>query len=109
MKGIELIAEHLFPDEIVRHFSITDVSRESGKLRIALTEKNEPPSVGLESKGFYPEKNVFGFPLSGQAVILGVKRRRWRDKETGKNVKRDIGITAAGKQLEKHFADFLKD
>jgi len=109
MKGIELIAAHLFPEEIVQHFSITDVSSDSGRVRIKLEEKNEPPSSGLESKGFYPEKDISDFPLRGHAVTLAVKRRRWRDKKTGKDVKREIEIVASGTQLEQQFAHFLKD
>lgn len=76
-------------------------------------EKNEIPngydSKLFESKGFMDSKIIQDFPLRGKAVYLRVRKRRWRDKQTGTIIKRDFSFIADGSKFTKDLSDFLKD
>jgi len=98
----------LLPEEIIEWFEITNIDEYQKKLCIHLEEKNLAPQGNLESKGFYPEKEIQDFPLRKRMVYLIVKVRRWRDKDTKQEIKRDFVLTAKNSKYTKEFADFLK-
>ena len=54
-------------------------------------------------------KLIQDFPLRGRAVYLRIKRRRWRQKETGAVIKRDFSFMADGSKFTQELSDFLKD
>ena len=99
----------LFPKEIVEYFEVVKSEEKNGELHIHLEEHNSPPKGNLESKGFYPVKEIQDFPLRGKPVFLKVKRRRWRDKETGDEVKKEFKLTSQGTKYTQEFAAFLKE
>jgi len=106
------------PKDLLNHFIITDIqSLCEVKLRreifyIYLEEKNELPTNYIkedyESKGFYKAKIIQDFPIRGKAVYLVIKRRRWRKKDTKKEIKSDYSFIAVGSKLTKELAAFLK-
>jgi hypothetical protein len=87
MENIKL-AEYILPSEIVRYYTIVKVETRDSELKFYLEEKSEPPplhsSKPLESKGFYPSRQIQDFPIRGKPVVLNVRIRKWRDKSTGK-------------------------
>ena len=106
------------PEALLDHFDIEftqelgEVSHKRMIYHIHLTEKNELPqgyTKGYyESKGFYKPKIIQDFPIRGKAVYLVIKRRRWRDKTTKKELKSDYSFIAEGSKLTKELSDFLK-
>lgn len=107
------------PKDLFLHFTITDIqSLCEIKLKreifhIYLEEKNELPKrykkEKYESKGFYKAKIIQDFPIRGKAVYLVIKRRRWREKDTKKEIKSDYSFIAVGSKLTEELANFLKD
>lgn len=104
----------ILPEGIFEWFEVTESSKTADTLTITLTEKNIPPllleDIGktVESKGF---KNitVSDFPIRGRQVFLTFRRRYWQVEGQKELLKRDIVLCAPGTQLEKEFADFLKE
>jgi transposase len=106
------------PIHLLTHFDLVqfnelgEVSTKQLVYHIQLTEKNTLPKgynrSHYESKGFYLEKSIQDFPIRGKAVYLLIKRRRWRNKENGKEIKSDYSFIAEGSKLTQELSDFLK-
>lgn len=111
--GSEKIYEYLLPKEITTYFEITELKEEEGNLIILIDEKNEIPieykGQKLESKGFYPCSRLEDFPIREYKVYLEVRRRKWKNLQTGKIVRRDWELTAKGTSYTKEFGNFLKE
>ncbi len=112
------LISHVLPIEILQYFQITGV-QELGNIKtkevfieVQLEEKNALPkgylSIEYESKGFLSSKRVQDFPLRGKGVYLVIKRRRWRHKETKKEIRSDYSFIAEGSKLTQELSDFLK-
>ena len=112
------LISYILPTELLSHFEITSV-QELGELaskkmilEIHLEEKNKLPSgyfsKDYESKGFSSESRIQDFPIRGKAVYLVIKRRRWRHKETKKEITSDYSFIAEGSKITKELSDFLK-
>lgn len=112
------LISYLLPSELVSHFRITNV-KELGDLRtkrmileIYMEEHNVLPpgysSSQYESKGFLSRSRIQDFPIRGKAVYLLIKRRRWRDKQTGEEIRSDYSFISQGSKLTKELSDFLK-
>lgn len=109
---------HFLPKDLLNHFTITEIQPLCEiKLKrdifyIYLEEKNELPrgynKSDYQSKGFYKSKTIQDFPIRGKAVYLIIKRRRWRNKQTKKEIKSDYSFIAVGSKLTEELADFLK-
>jgi hypothetical protein len=114
------IFSSFLPDELLTHFDIVDF-KELGCLQtkkdcfyIYLDEKNLLPKGYLptefESKGFYERAIVQDFPIRGKAFYLGIRRRRWRNKnDKSIEIKSDYSFIADGSKLTVELSDFLKD
>lgn len=102
----------VFPREIVDRFDITNIEQPADhQLRITLVEKATPPidqGACVVSKGFATTKIIYDYPLRDRAVILAIKRRRWRDRTTGKDIHVPLTLTASGTSYTKEFGAFLK-
>ena|SRR3989339_1168860 len=104
----------MLPEGIFEWFDVTESSKTAETLTITLTEKNIPPlplaDIGkhVESKGF-KDITVSDFPIRGRQVFLTFRRRYWQVEGRKELLKRDIVLCAPGTQLEKEFADFLKE
>jgi len=106
------LAKYVLPEEIFRYFEIEKIYQSGRELHLYLEELNEPPEGYkrelLESKGFHDETVLKDFPIREKASYLHVRRRRWKDKTTGKSVSRDWQLVAEGTHYTQGFASFLK-
>ena len=66
-------------------------------------------SKDYESKGFMDAVCITDFPIRDHKVILKLRRRRWRNIETGETFVERISVTEAGTRYSKEFAAFLKE
>ncbi len=113
----ELI-KYILPEKLLKHFKtvsieeLGDISTKKMILELDLEENNELPdgysSCDYESKGFSSSKRIQDFPLRGKAVYLVIRRRRWRNKQTKKEITSDYSFIAEGSKLTKELSDFLK-
>lgn len=113
------IFSSFLPGGLLSHFDIVDF-KELGALQtkkdcfyIYLDEKNILPKnykdTDFESKGFYERVLIQDFPIRGKAVYLGIRRRRWRNKnDKSIEVKSDYSFIAEGSKLTIELSDFLK-
>lgn len=108
----EEILKHILPKEFVEYFDLIGIDSIGDQLSFSLDEKNITPpeheEKELESKGFLPSVQIIDFPIRDKRVILGVRRRKWRDKKTGKTYTRNWELKAEGTSYTKEFAAFLK-
>ena len=114
------IFSSFLPEGLLSHFDIVEF-KELGDLQtkkdcfyIYLDEKNILPKeyseIEYESKGFYERTIIQDFPIRGKAVYLGIRRRRWRNKNKKTfEVKSDYSFIAEGSKLTVELSDFLKD
>lgn len=101
------------PDGILEYFDIVSEITQETCFILCLEEKNIVPdeisTLNLHSHGFHPEIEVQDFPIRGKAVFLRIKRRRWKDIDTGKVYSRDWRIVAHGTRITAEFGSFLKE
>lgn len=110
--------QYIFPEELLEYFEIGKaLIKQDGPtgeeyLEVEFTEKNVLPDgydrKEYESKGFFT-KVVQDFPLRGRAVFLKVNRRRWRHRQTGAQITRDLSLLAKGSRFTAELAAFLKE
>lgn len=98
--------------EIVFHQQLGNVKTKQMEFELHLDEQNNLPTgysqSDYESKGFLPATRVQDFPIRGKAVYLLIRRRRWRHKETKKEIRNDYSFIADGSRLTQELSDFLK-
>ena len=101
------------PKGTLEWFDIKNCSKEKD-IKIILEEKNIPPikeelkNKKIVSKGFY-DITITDFPIRGRRALFTFRRRRWQIEGRKELLKRDIKLNFPGTQLEKEFADFLKE
>ena len=98
--------------EVKEFYKLGNVSTKQDEYFLCLDERNLLPSgylnINYESKGFLPSSKVQDFPIRGKAVYLVIRRRRWRHKQTHKEITRDYTLVAEGSRLTQELSDFLK-
>ena len=117
MNILEQLARLVLPKEILDNFDIvkieTDESNiDSMSMTIHLDERMNAylqKSEEYESKGFMDAVRITDFPIRDHKVILVLRRRRWRNKETGETFVDRISVTESGTRYSKEFAAFLKE
>lgn len=108
------IFELIFPKGIFEWFEITKGEIKDEDVSITLEEKDLPPlteenkNKKIIARKFH-EFTVTDFPLRGKRTLLTFRRRYWKLEGQKEYLKRDIKFSFAGTQLEKEFADFLKE
>ena len=107
------ILSHILPREFVEHFDLKDIESKEGSLCFYLDEKYVLPpdhqDKEIESYGFTSAIKLYDFPIRENKVTLYVRRRRWRDKSSGKIYTRQWDLKAYGTSYTKEFAAFLKE
>jgi hypothetical protein len=102
----------LLPELLVNHFEITAFKTENKDIHISFIENKTTPKEEtnriLVGNGFHDELTIQDFPLRGKTVFLHIKRRRWRDKQTGESVHRNWDLVAQGSRMTIDFAALLK-
>ena len=112
------LLNHILPKQLLEHFEVKKVEELGERtikkmiLEIHLEELNKLPlgypASEYESKGFLSQSKIQDFPIRGKAVYLLIKRRRWRHKETKKEIRSDYSFIAEGSKLTEELSGFLK-
>src|SRR4030043_44658 len=108
------IFEIIFPKGTFEWFDIIEGHSDENNAFITLEEKNIPPiTEEMKNKKIsavkFQDITITDFPLRGKRTLLTFRRRYWRVEGEEKYLKRDIKLCFPGTQLEKEFADFLKE
>lgn len=111
---MDKILKYLLPKEIQDFFDLVNIEEDSsGRLLLHLDEKAIKPSEHsdkeLVSKGFDEPARIQDFPIRDKATYIIVRRRKWKDKSTGKVYTTSWDLTAKGTSYTSEFAAFLKE
>lgn len=111
---ISSLLKYLLPEDLLEYFELIQVKEsEDNMLSFYLDEKSIVPpehkDKQLVSHGFDQAVTIQDFPLRQRGVYLVVRRRKWKDKVTGKIYSRTWDLTARGTSYSKEFAAFLKE
>ena len=114
---LEQLARIVLPSEILERFEIVQIETDeqdidSMSMTIHLDERMNAEyqaSEGYESLGFMEAVSVTDFPIRDHKVVLKLRRRRWKKKQTGESFVEKISVTEKGTRYSKEFAAFLKE
>jgi len=110
---IEQLLRYLLPQEIFEYFDLVAIQERGNQLELSLDEKPIKPVSHSEKElslyGFDEPVSIQDFPIRERSVYFKVRRRKWRDKNTGKIYSTRWDLTASGTSYTKEFADFLKE
>lgn len=114
---LDTLLSLFFPKELTEHFNLLShrefKDERSGATILELTfeEKNVLPAGYsndvFETKDFQ-EKTILDVPIRMRPVQLVIRRRRWRHKETGQVVQRDLSFLAKDGKFTADLVTFLK-
>lgn len=109
-KELRELIKLVLPKELLEHFNIKKVKSKGKRIEIEAEEKNNPPIVKgrVQSKGFYPAKEVEDFPIRGKSCVLRIRRRKWIEEGREGILKREIKLVHRGTRLVLDFAFFFK-
>ena len=116
-KILEQLARIVLPSDILERFEIVKIETDEKdidtmSMTIHLDERMNTEYQAheeYESLGFMEAVSVTDFPIRDHKVILKLRRRRWRNKETGESFVEQISVTEKGTRYSKEFAAFLKE
>jgi hypothetical protein len=111
---LETLLKYLLPQEVFQYFDLVEIKEEGDSvILLQLDEKSLKPSAHsdkeLASNGFDEPIRIQDFPLRDKAVYFMVRRRKWKDKKTGKIYTTKWDLAANGTNYSKEFAAFLKE
>lgn len=117
MNPLEQLARLVLPKEILDYFDIVKIDIDESdidamSMTVHLDERMNAylqKSDEFESKGFMAPVCVTDFPIRDHKVILVLRRRRWRNVDTGETFVDHISVTESGTRYSKEFAAFLKE
>ncbi len=108
------VLEIIFPKGVFEWFNLVDGEVDNEDIRITLEEKDFPP-LTKENKNKkiiarkFHDITITDFPIRGKRTLLTFRRRYWKIEGQKEYLKRDIQLSFLGTQLEKEFANFLKE
>ena len=116
-KILEQLASLVLPKEILDHFVIVKIETDERdidamSITIHLDERMNTTyqeSSEYESLGFMKAVSITDFPIRDHKVVLKLRRRRWKNKQTGESFVEQISVTEKGTRYSKEFAAFLKE
>ena len=116
-KILEQLASVVLPREILERFEIVKIETDEAdidamSMTIHLDERMNTEyqnNADYESLGFLEAVSVTDFPIRDHKVVLKLRRRRWKNKQTGKSFVEQISVTENGTRYSKEFAAFLKE
>ena len=114
---LEQLASLVLPKEILERFVRVKIETDERdidamSMTIYLDERmntSYQESEEYESLGFMDAVSVTDFPIRDHKVVLKLRRRRWKNKQTGESFVERISITEKGTRYSKEFAAFLKE
>ena len=116
-KILEQLAQLVLPKEILERFLIVKIETDEAdidamSMTIHLDErinKAYQENSEYESLGFMEAVSITDFPIRDHKVVLKLRRRRWKNKQTGESFVEQISVTEKGTRYSKEFAAFLKE
>lgn len=108
------VLEIFFPKGVFEWFNLVDGTVDDEDIKIILEEKDIPP-VSEQNKNNniiarkFHDITITDFPIRGKRTLLTFRRRYWKIEGQKEYLKRDIQLSFLGTQLEKEFANFLKE
>ncbi|MBO5181349.1 MAG: hypothetical protein J6B92_05620 [Paraprevotella sp.] len=116
-KILEQLASLVLPKEILERFVIVKIETDERdidtmSMTIHLDERMNTAyqeSDTYESLGFMDAVSITDFPIRDHKVVLKLRRRRWKNKQTGESFVEKISVTEKGTRYSKEFAAFLKE
>ena len=109
---LQALARFILPEDILENFDIVGIEQLGEELHIHLDEQLIHPAGYspelISSNGFLAESQVHDFLIRDRKVLLHIRRRRWRENDTGKSISRELTLTSKGTRYTKSFASFLK-
>ena len=116
-KILEQLASLVLPKEILERFVIVKIETDERdidamSMTINLDERMNrayQESDTYESLGFMDAVSITDFPIRDHKVVLKLRRRRWKNKQTGESFVEKISVTEKGTRYSKEFAAFLKE
>jgi hypothetical protein len=106
------VLEIFFPKGVFEWFDLVDGTIVDGdNIKMTLEEKDIPP-VSEDQKIIarkFHDITITDFPIRGRRTLLTFRRRYWKIEGQKEYLKRDIQLSFLGTQLEKEFANFLKE
>ena len=108
------ILKLIFPEGVFEWFDVVGGKMDEENFQIILKEKNLPPiekedkNKKVFTKGF-TNITITDFPIRGRRTLITFKRRYWQVEGRKEYLKRNIKLCFPGTQLEKEFANFLKE
>ena len=114
---LEQLAQLVFPKEILERFLIVKIETDEAdidamSMTIHLDERINrayQENAEYESLGFMKAVSVTDFPIRDHKVVLKLRRRRWKNKQTGESFVEQISVTEKGTRYSKEFTAFLKE
>ena len=109
---LEQLAQLVLPKEILERFLIVKIETDEAdidamSMTIHLDErinKAYHENAEYESLGFMEAVSVTDFPIRDHKVVLKLRRRRWKNKQTGESFVEQISVTEKGTRYSKEFA-----
>lgn len=108
------VLEIFFPKGVFEWFDLVDGTADDEDIKITLEEKDIPPA-NEENKNQkiiarkFHDITITDFPIRGRRALLTFRRRYWKIEGQKEYLKRDIQLAFFGTQLEREFANFLKE
>ena len=116
-KILEQLASLVLPKEILERFVIVKIETDERDIdAMSMTNHLDErmntayqESEDYESLGVMDAVSVTDFPIRDHKVVLKLRRRRWKNKQTGESFVERISVTENGTRYSKEFAAFLKE
>ncbi len=106
------VLEIFFPKGVFEWFDLVDGTIiDDDNIKVTLQEKDISPVDEIQkiiARKFH-DITITDFPIRGRRTLLTFRRRYWKIERQKEYLKRDIQLSFLGTQLEKEFADFLKE
>ena len=114
MKRDELLRA-ILPDVLIDNFDVVNFEKTESRFDIWLDEKKvqmreDKKKKAVISYGFGEYHTIQDFPLRGRATHLHVRKRKWRDNDTGEVFSYDWELSEYDEtRLNAEFVAFLKE
>ena len=99
--------------EMLDYFEVVGFEIHEDSINVRLDERDrihkKRSGHTYVKNGFLPESLITDFPIRDKRATLIVRRRRWKDEETGEIVSNDYELVAKGTRHSKELAAFLKE
>ena len=110
---LQALARFILYEDFLDNFDIVNIEQLREELHIHLDEQVILPTLysadNVSFNGFYPESQIHDFPIRDYKVELYIRRRKWRENDTGKSISRKLTLTSKGMRYTIGFASFLKE